>query len=70
VPLGASSKKKSREPKVSSKTKSARPATSPTHEQIAQRAQAIWHRRGRPAGQDEQNWHEAEAELRAELGIE
>ena len=37
------------------------------HEQVAARAAAIWDRKGRPHGQDHQNWLEAEAELRAEL---
>lgn len=70
VPLGARGKRKAKAPKVDSKPKSSRPGTSLTHEQIAKRAEAIWHKRGCPAGQDEQNWHEAEAQLRAELGIE
>lgn len=70
VPLGVTGKKKSKQTKAGSKSNSAPPATGPTYEQIAQRAEAIWHKRGRPAGQDEQNWHEAEAQLRAELGVE
>jgi hypothetical protein len=37
------------------------------HEQIAERAKAIWVQRGRPQGQDQVNWSEAEAQLRAEL---
>jgi hypothetical protein len=37
-----------------------------THEQIAQRARDIWRAKGCPAGQDEQNWREAEMQLRAE----
>lgn len=36
------------------------------HDKIAARAAEIWHRKGRPHGQDVQNWMEAEAELRAE----
>jgi len=40
-----------------------------THEQIAKRAEAIWIQKGCQLGQDEQNWREAEAQLRAELGI-
>ncbi len=40
-----------------------------THDQIAQRAHQIWEKRGRPAGQDEQNWLEAEAQLKRELGV-
>ena len=35
----------------------------PTHDQIAQRAYEIWISKGRPYGQDEQNWIEAEAQL-------
>jgi hypothetical protein len=37
------------------------------HEAVAARAAEIWRRKGRPFGQDEQNWLQAEAELRAEL---
>ncbi|HEX7008661.1 MAG TPA: DUF2934 domain-containing protein [Phycisphaeraceae bacterium] len=36
-----------------------------THEEIARRAYEIWLAKGKPIGQDEQNWHEAERELRA-----
>ena len=48
------------------------PASSPTsieipHDKIAARAAEIWDRKGRPHGQDVQNWMEAEAELRAEF---
>lgn len=38
-----------------------------TYEQIAQRAQEIWIKKGRLPGQDEQNWLEAERQLKAEL---
>ncbi len=34
-----------------------------THDQIAERAYEIWLRKGRPRGQDHDNWVEAEAEL-------
>lgn len=37
------------------------------HEHIAERAKAIWLASGCVPGRDEQNWHEAEAQLRAEL---
>jgi len=40
-----------------------------THEQIAERAKNIWIERGCPANQDEQNWLEAENQLKQELGI-
>jgi hypothetical protein len=38
-----------------------------THEQIAKRAHEIWIQRGCKPGTDQQNWLEAEAQLRAEL---
>jgi hypothetical protein len=34
-----------------------------SHKQIAERAYYIWLRRGRPHGQELQNWREAEADL-------
>lgn len=40
------------------------------HDKIAARAAEIWDRKGRPHGQDVQNWMEAEAELRAELAAD
>ena len=35
----------------------------PNYEQIAQRAYEIWLGKGRPSGQDIENWKQAEAEL-------
>ncbi len=43
-------------------------AAAPTHAQIALRAREIWERKGRPQGQDEKNWHEAEEELKRGMG--
>ena len=40
-----------------------------THEQVSERARAIWKERGCPSGQDEQNWLEAERQLKMELGV-
>ena len=40
-----------------------------THQQIEQRAREIWRQKGCPSGQDEKNWHEAEIQLKRELGI-
>ena len=37
-----------------------------SHDQIARRAFEIWVAKGRPMGQDEQNWREAEAQLQRE----
>ncbi len=39
--------------------------TAVTHEAVAKRAYEIWIRKGRPQGQCQQNWLEAEKELRA-----
>ena len=38
-----------------------------THQQIADRARAIWKQKGCPMGQDEKNWLEAEAQLKKEI---
>jgi hypothetical protein len=40
-----------------------------SHDLIAERAKAIWLERGCSPDQDEENWREAEAQLKAELGI-
>jgi hypothetical protein len=37
------------------------------HEKIAKRAYEKWCQRGCKHGTDQQDWHEAEAELRAEI---
>ena len=42
-------------------------APKPTREQVAQRAHDIWVKNGRKHGQDEQNWLEAERQLKAEM---
>jgi len=39
----------------------------PTYEQIAHRAEEIWKKKGCLPGQDEQNWLEAERQLKAEI---
>lgn len=41
----------------------AQPVMRVTHDDIARKAYEIWLAKGRPLGQDQQNWHEAEAEL-------
>jgi hypothetical protein len=46
------------------------PPTAPTHEQIAERAKMIWQQRGCIPGEDEQNWYEAETQLKAEMHID
>lgn len=44
-----------------------KPAVTLTYEQIAQRAEHIWRQGGCLPGRDEQDWLEAEAQLKAEL---
>ena len=41
-------------------------APAPTRDLIAERAQAIWLKRGCPRNRDEENWREAEAQLETE----
>jgi hypothetical protein len=41
------------------------PDSKPTHEEIAQRARAIYEQNGRVPGRDLENWLEAEAQLLA-----
>lgn len=38
-----------------------------THERVAERARALWLASGCAPGRDDQNWWEAEAQLRAEV---
>jgi hypothetical protein len=40
-----------------------------THQSIAERAWSIWQSSGCSPGQDEQNWLEAEAQLKQELSV-
>jgi hypothetical protein len=41
-------------------------STSLSHEEISKRARQIWEQRGRPAGQENEHWLQAERELRQE----
>jgi hypothetical protein len=38
----------------------------PTEQEIAERAFEIWERHGKPGGREDEFWHQAEAEIRAE----
>jgi hypothetical protein len=40
-----------------------------THDLIAERARAIWLEQGCSLNQDEENWRDAEAQLKTEMGI-
>jgi hypothetical protein len=52
------------------KARPSRRAITLTHEQIKERARAPWLKSGCLPGRDEANWREAEAQLKAELGID
>jgi hypothetical protein len=52
---------------VGAQTPTATKTPKPTREQIAQRAHDIWVKNGCKHGQDEQNWLEAERQLKAEM---
>jgi hypothetical protein len=51
---------------ASAKTREAKAVTTPTRDEIAALAYAIYERGGRVAGRDIENWLQAEAELRTE----
>lgn len=59
-----------KDPACGSKVKPSGPAATLTNERIAERAKVIWQNRGCKPGEDERNWHEAETQLKAELGID
>jgi hypothetical protein len=40
-----------------------RPMTKPTEEQIRVRAHELWEQAGKPAGREDEFWHQAEKEL-------
>jgi hypothetical protein len=42
----------------------------PDIEQIKERAHQLWMERGRPDGTAEEDWHQAERELRAKIGTQ
>lgn len=56
-------------PEIRSPTVAAKPAQQGAlpAEKIAERAYEIWQAKGRPTGQDQDHWFQAERELRAAL---
>lgn len=50
--------------KKSAKPSSPTPSREISHDQIAERARAIWQERGQPEGRDLEHWLDAERELR------
>jgi hypothetical protein len=70
IPLrGVNSEKTKQDPSIL-RLRPALQAVVLTHDLIAERARAIWLEHGCSLDRDEENWREAEAQLRAELGVE
>jgi hypothetical protein len=70
APRRTVSSKKTRQNTSKLKTHPCGQAVMLTHEQISERAWALWRDRGCMPGQAEQDWHEAESLLRAKLEAE
>lgn len=66
---GASPEKAKRDGSIL-KPRAALQAVVLTCDLIAERAMAIWLERGCPRDRDDENWREAEAQLKTEMGIE
>ena len=70
IPLRSANAEKTKRDASTVKLRPALQAVVLSHDLIAERAWALWRRRGCMPGQAEQNWHEAESLLRAELEAE
>lgn len=70
IPLRGANAETTKREASAVKLRPALQAVALSHDLIAERAQAIWRKRGCLPGQAEQNWQEAESLLRAELGVE
>jgi hypothetical protein len=68
VPRGRNTGKSKRSGSEAKARASVRPKA-PTQEQIAERAKLIWQEHGCVLDQDESNWFEAEAQLKAEIAV-
>jgi len=69
IPLRGASAEKTKQNTTILKLRPALQAVVLTHDLIAERARTIWLERGRSVAQDEENWRDAEAQLKAEMGI-
>ena len=69
IPLRGANSEKMKQDTTILKLRPALQAVVLTHDLIADRARTIWLERGRSPDRDEENWHEAEAQLKTELGI-
>jgi hypothetical protein len=70
IPLRGANAEKTKQDTSILKLRPALQAVVLTHDLIAERARTIWLKRGRSVNRDEENWREAEAQLKAEMGIQ
>jgi hypothetical protein len=69
IPLRGANAEKTKQDAALLKSSPALQAVVLTHDLIAERARTIWLERGCSVGRDEENWREAETQLKTELGI-
>jgi len=69
IPLRGANAEKTKQDTSILKLRPALPTVALTHDLIAERARTIWRERGCSVNRDEENWREAEAQLKAEMGI-
>ncbi len=69
IPLRPANDEKAKQDTFVLKPHSVPQAVVLTHDLIAERARTIWRERGCAPDRDEENWREAEAQLKTELGI-
>ena len=69
IPLRGGNSEKMKQDTTILKLRPALQAVVLTHDLIAERARTIWLERGRSVNRDEENWREAEAQLKAEMGL-
>ena len=69
IPLRGANSEKMKQDTSILKLRPAHQAVVLAHDLIAERARAIWLEHGCSLNQDKENWREAEAQLKAEMGI-
>jgi hypothetical protein len=69
IPLRGANAEKTKQDASILKLRPALQAVVLTHDLIAERARTIWREHECSVNRDEENWREAEAQLKAEMGI-
>jgi len=69
IPLRGANGEKMKQDTSIQRLRPAHQAVVLTHDLIAERARMIWLERGCSPDQDEDNWRDAEAQLKTEMGI-